>query len=60
MGIGRKVRQLICEFFPRKRKAQAVRSLATVEIHCFGGAATGTAGKGEDQRTILASLNLIV
>jgi hypothetical protein len=28
--------------------------------HCFGGGATGAPGKGEDQRTILPSLNLTV
>jgi hypothetical protein len=38
----------------------SIRRHATVAIYCFGGAATGAAGKGEDQRTILPSLNLIV
>ena len=40
--------------------AQSIRRHGTVAIHCFDGTPTGTAGKGEDQRTILPSLNLTV
>ncbi len=39
------------------RARTSIRRHATVAIYCFSGAATG---KGEDQRTILPSLNLIV
>jgi hypothetical protein len=59
-GTGREARRVIFDVFPRKWNAQAVRSPATVAIHCLGGAATGATGRGEDQRTILPPLNLIV